>query len=124
MNAFVFPGQGSQKVGMGADFAEQFPVAKAVFERADAALGFAVSEICFSGPEETLRLTANNQPALLTMSIAVLRVLQHETSIIPSAVAGHSLGEYAALVCAEALRFEDAVRIVHLRGQFMQEADG
>ena len=120
--AFLFPGQGSQKVGMGRALHEAEPAARAVFAEADAALGTSLSRLCFEGPEEQLTLTANAQPAILTVSIAALRVLEARTSFRPGVVAGHSLGEYSALVAAGALRFADAVRLVHLRGKFMQEA--
>ena len=120
--AFLFPGQGSQKVGMGRALHEAEPAARAVFAEADAALGTSLSRLCFEGPEEQLTLTANAQPAILTVSIAALRVLEARTSLRPGVVAGHSLGEYSALVAAGALRFADAVRLVHLRGKFMQEA--
>lgn len=122
MLAFVFPGQGSQKVGMGLLTAKQYPLAKQVYDQADEALGWSISKLCFEGPEDKLELTAYSQPAILTTSIAILRVLEHETGLSPVVVAGHSLGEYSALVCAGAIRFEDAVRIVHKRGLFMQEA--
>jgi [acyl-carrier-protein] S-malonyltransferase len=120
--AFVFPGQGSQYVGMGREFMEQFPIAREVFSEADEALGFSLSALCFSGPEADLKLTQNTQPAILTVSIAALRVLEAQTSLRPAYVAGHSLGEYSALVCAGALAFKDAVRIVRERGRLMQEA--
>jgi [acyl-carrier-protein] S-malonyltransferase len=120
--AFVFPGQGSQHVGMGKELAEQFPIAQRVFSEADDALGFSLSTLCFCGPEADLKLTENTQPAILTVSIAVLRVLESETAFRPDYVAGHSLGEYSALVCAGALGFRDAVRIVRERGRLMQEA--
>jgi [acyl-carrier-protein] S-malonyltransferase len=120
--AFLFPGQGSQKVGMGADLAREFPAARRVFEEADAALGFALSRMCFEGPEEDLRLTANTQPATLATSIAALRAFQSECSITPEVAAGHSLGEYSALVAAGALTLSDAVRAVRERGRLMQDA--
>jgi [acyl-carrier-protein] S-malonyltransferase len=119
--AFLFPGQGSQFVGMGRSLAEQFPAARATFEEADEALGFAISRLCFEGPEDALKLTENQQPALVTVSTAAFRVL-HEHGIEPDYVAGHSLGEYSALVAAGALRFADAVRLVRKRGRYMQEA--
>jgi [acyl-carrier-protein] S-malonyltransferase len=107
---------------MGKDLAENFPVARQVFEEANDALGVDLASLCFNGPEEDLKLTANTQPAILTTSIAALRVLETETGIAPNYAAGHSLGEYSALVCAGALNFADAVRIVRQRGTFMQEA--
>lgn len=119
--AFIFPGQGSQSAGMGRDAAEHFPAARAVFDEADAALGFKISDLCFSGPDEELQLTANTQPAILTTSVAVFRALA-EQGIAPDFVAGHSLGEYSALVAAGALSLSEAVRIVRLRGELMQEA--
>src|SRR6185369_13330616 len=119
--AFLFPGQGSQTPGMGRQLAGAFPAARAVFERADAVLGFPLSRLCFEGPEEDLKLTENTQPAILTCSIATLAVLR-EKGLHPDYVAGHSLGEYSALVAAGALDFEDAVRVVRRRGQYMQEA--
>ena len=118
---FLFPGQGSQAVGMGRDLHDRFPAARAVFEEADEALGFALSRLCFEGPEEQLRLTAFTQPAIVTVSVAAERVLR-EHGFGPAAVAGHSLGEYAALVSAGVLRFADAVCAVHARGKYMQEA--
>lgn len=119
--AWMFPGQGSQKVGMGQALAEH-PAGKAVFERADEALGFSLSKLCFEGPESELTLTANTQPAIVTTSIAALEVLQAETDATTDVCLGHSLGEFSALVAAGALRFEDAVRLVRLRGEAMQEA--
>jgi [acyl-carrier-protein] S-malonyltransferase len=122
MIAFLFPGQGSQKVGMGRALRDEHPEARAVFDEADATLGFALAKLCFEGPEAQLTLTANAQPAILATSIAALRVLQKETGLAPGAVAGHSLGEYSALVAAGAMHLADAIRVVHLRGKFMQEA--
>lgn len=120
--AFVFPGQGSQFVGMGHDLYENEAAAKQIFDEADQALGFSLSALCFEGPEDQLRLTENTQPAILTTSIAVLRVLQEKLSLTPDFTAGHSLGEYSALVAAGALSFADAVRTVRARGQFMEAA--
>jgi [acyl-carrier-protein] S-malonyltransferase len=123
--AFVFPGQGSQKVGMGRAWADQFEAARRTFEEADDVLGFALSRLCWEGPEEELNLTVNTQPALLTVSTAIHRSLAAfpgAESFKPVAVAGHSLGEYSALVAAGALSFADALRLVRLRGQLMQEA--
>src|SRR3984893_12003923 len=119
--AFVFPGQASQYPGMGKELAEKHPVARAVFEEADRVLGFSISQLCFSGTEEELKHTANTQPALLTCSVAVYRILA-EQGITPDFVAGHSLGEYSALVAAESLKFSDAVQLVRKRGKYMQEA--
>ena len=121
MIAFLFPGQGSQAVGMGKDLAARYPVAQETFEQADAALGFRLSELCFEGPEEKLKLTEITQPAILTASVAALRVLR-EKGIAPTFAAGHSLGEYSAHVAAGTLSFEDAVRTVRQRGRYMQEA--
>src|ERR1700759_5222023 len=119
--AFLFPGQGSQAVGMGRDLAEKFPVAKQTFEEADEALGFSLSKLCFEGPEEQLKLTEFTQPAIFTVSIAAQRVLG-EKGVTPSFVAGHSLGEYSANVAAGVLSFSDAVKTVRNRGRYMQEA--
>ena len=119
--AFVFPGQGAQKVGMVKDLYEAYPVVREVFEEADDALGFSLTNLCFEGPDEELMKTYNTQPAILTASTACCRVLAQE-GMTPDIAAGHSLGEYSALVAAGALSFADAVRTVRLRGQFMQEA--
>jgi [acyl-carrier-protein] S-malonyltransferase len=119
--AFVFPGQASQYPGMGKELAEKYPSARAVFEEADKALGFSISKICFEGTEDELKLTANTQPAILTVSVAVYRVMA-EKGLTPDFVAGHSLGEYSALVAAGALKFADAVALVRKRGTYMQEA--
>jgi [acyl-carrier-protein] S-malonyltransferase len=119
---FIFPGQGSQYVGMGKELAERFPVAEATFTEANEALGIDLRHLCFNGPEAELKLTANTQPSILTVSIAALRVLQAEIGWKADYLAGPSLGEFSALVAAEAMSFPDAVRIVRLRGQFMQEA--
>ncbi len=120
--AFVFPGQGSQSVGMGKDLCDRSPEARQVFQEANEVLGYDLAALCFQGPEEDLKLTANTQPAILTTAVAALRMMQAEREIVPVAAAGHSLGEYGALVAAGGLRFRDAVRLVHLRGKFMQEA--
>lgn len=119
--AFIFPGQGSQRAGMGKELAEQFPAARAVFDQADQALGFPLSTLCFEGPEEDLKLTANTQPAILTTSVAAYRVLE-EKGIAPDYVAGHSLGEYSALVASGCLSLPEAVVTVRNRGTYMQEA--
>ncbi len=119
--AFVFPGQGSQQVGMGKELAAMYPVARQTFEEADAALGFKLSQLCFEGPEEPLKLTENTQPAILTVSTAAARVLR-EKGITARFAAGHSLGEYSAHVAAGTLPFTDAVRTVRNRGRYMQEA--
>lgn len=119
--AFLFPGQGSQSVGMGRDLVEKFPAAKAVFEEADDALGYSLSQLCFEGPEDQLKLTEYTQPAILTVSVAAARVLA-DHGVTATMAAGHSLGEYSAHVTAGTLTFADAVRTVRLRGQFMQEA--
>src|SRR5438105_6012544 len=119
--AFLFPGQGSQTIGMGKDLAEKFPVARQTFEEADDALGYQLSKLCFEGPEDQLRLTEITQPAILTASIAALRVLD-EKGIKAAFVAGHSLGEYSAHVAAGTITFADAVRTVRNRGKYMQEA--
>jgi [acyl-carrier-protein] S-malonyltransferase len=121
MVAFIFPGQGSQAVGMGKDLAEKYPIARQTFEEADEALGYKLSQLCFEGPEEELRLTAVTQPAILTVSVAVLRVLEGRISK-PTFVAGHSLGEYSAHVASGTMSFADAVRTVRNRGKYMQEA--
>src|ERR1700719_305895 len=119
--AFVFPGQASQYPGMGKELAEKYPEARAVFEEADKAVGVSISQMCFASSEEDLKQTANTQPAILTCSVAVQRVLAQK-GVTPDFVAGHSLGEYSALVAAGALNFTDAVRLVRKRGTYMQEA--
>jgi len=120
--AFVFPGQGSQYVGMGKELCEQFPIAKRVFAEAEDVLNFSITRLCFNGPEAELKLTENTQPAILTVSVAALRVLESETELRAAVVAGHSLGEYSALVAGGALEFGDAVALVRERGRLMQQA--
>jgi len=119
--AFLFPGQGSQVIGMGKELAQRYAVAKQTFEEADEVLDYRVSQLCFAGPEDQLKLTEITQPAILTVSVAVMRVLQ-EQGMVPAFVAGHSLGEYSANVCAGTLSFADAVRTVRSRGSYMQMA--
>jgi [acyl-carrier-protein] S-malonyltransferase len=119
--AFVFPGQASQYPGMGKELADRYPAARAVFDEADQALGISVSKLCFEGTEEDLKLTANTQPCILTVSVAAYRVLA-DKGITPDYVAGHSLGEYSALVAADSLAFADAVKLVRKRGSYMQDA--
>lgn len=119
--AFLFPGQASQYPGMGRDLAEKFPESRAVFDEADAALGFSISKLCFEGSEDELKLTENQQPAILTMSVAAYRALE-KRGIMPDFAAGHSLGEYSALVAAGSLEFATAVKLVRARGRYMQEA--
>ncbi|MDP1677222.1 MAG: ACP S-malonyltransferase [Bacteroidota bacterium] len=119
MTAYIFPGQGSQYVGMGKDICEQFPAAKKYFDEADSVLGFSLSKICFEGPEEELKQTKNTQPAIFLHSVALWNLLKPTDA---SMVAGHSLGEYSALVAAEAILFADAIKLVRLRGELMQKA--
>ena len=119
--AFVFPGQGAQVVGMGKDFYDNYDIAKKLFDEADNALGYSIKKMCFEGPEEELKLTANTQPAILVVSVIVSEILK-SNGITPAIAGGHSLGEYSALVAANVLDFKDAVLLVHKRGQFMQEA--
>jgi [acyl-carrier-protein] S-malonyltransferase len=120
--AYLFPGQGSQSVGMGRELAERYPVAQQTFEEANDALGYDLARVCFEGPEEELKLTEITQPAILTVSVAALRVLREMGARPPDALAGHSLGEYSAHVAAGTLRFADTLRIVRNRGKYMQEA--
>lgn len=120
--AMVFPGQGSQSPGMGKDLAEKFAAARQVFEEADEALGFRLSRLCFDGPAEELQLTENTQPAILATSVAAFRALESAGAPAPAFVAGHSLGEYSALVAANVLELSDALRTVRARGRYMQEA--
>lgn len=120
--AYIFPGQGSQYTGMGRDLSDNFPSARAVFEEADEALGFSISQMCFGGTSEVLQLTENTQPAILTVSVATFRAMEAEGFPVADYVAGHSLGEYSALVAAGALSLSDAVRTVRARGRYMQEA--
>ncbi len=120
--AFIFPGQGSQYVGMARQLYDNFPVCRQTMEEADDVLGFGLTKLCFEGPAEELNSTINTQPAILAASIAALRVLQQESGLKPEALAGHSLGEYSALVAAEALSYGDALAVVRLRGRLMQEA--
>lgn len=119
--AFVFPGQGSQTIGMGQELFEKYDIAKELFKKADDVLGFSIKDMCFNGPEEDLRKTFNTQPAILTVSVICYEILKQH-GVLPEIVAGHSLGEYSALVAAGTLKFEDAVQLVRQRGTFMQEA--
>lgn len=119
--AFVFPGQGSQTIGMGQELFEKYDIAKELFKKADDVLGFSIKDMCFNGPEEDLRKTFNTQPAILTVSVICYEILKQH-GVLPEIVAGHSLGEYSALVAAGTLNFEDAVHLVRQRGTFMQEA--
>lgn len=120
--ALLFPGQGSQRVGMGRDLAHRFAIARQTYEEADGVLGFSLSKLCFDGPEDELTLTKFTQPAILTTSIAVYRVLAADKGLVCDVAAGHSLGEWSALVASGALSLADGVRLTHLRGQYMQEA--
>ncbi|MCR5559185.1 MAG: ACP S-malonyltransferase [Schwartzia sp.] len=119
--AFIFPGQGAQTVGMGKELFDHYESAKRLFEEADDALGYSISKMCFEGPADDLKLTANTQPAILTVSVIAAKILE-ENGVVPEVAGGHSLGEYSALVSAGVLDFADAVRLVHHRGQYMQEA--
>lgn len=119
--AFIFPGQGSQTVGMGKEFFDNYAIAKKMFKEADDALGYSIMDMCFNGPAEDLKLTANTQPAILTISVIAATILK-EHGIIPEITGGHSLGEYSALVVAGAMKFSDAVYLVNRRGTYMQEA--
>ena len=116
--AFLFPGQGSQYVGMGKDFYDNYDIAREIFSKANEILGFNFSKLCFEGPEEKLKLTEYTQPALLTVSYIAFKLL----NLSPDIGAGHSLGEYSALTASQALKFEDALILVHKRGKYMQEA--
>src|SRR5688572_28579242 len=120
--AYVLPGQGSQNPGMGKDLSDKFPAARQVFEAADEAFGFALSKLCFEGPAEYLQLTENTQPAILAVSVAAYRALESVGARPPAFVAGHSLGEYSALVASGELDLSDALRTVRARGRYMQEA--
>src|SRR5436190_14493386 len=120
--AFVFPGQGSQYAGMGKDVAEKYPAARRVFNDIDTALGFSISQLCFEGPEEQLKMTENTQPAILAVSSAIHAVLEERGATRRDVVAGHSLGEYSAIVSVGGLTPAEAARIVRMRGRFMQEA--
>jgi [acyl-carrier-protein] S-malonyltransferase len=120
--AFVFPGQGSQYAGMGKDIADRFPTARRIFNEIDAALGFSIAKLCFEGPDEQLKLTQNTQPAILAVSSAIHAVLEEMGATRRDLVAGHSLGEYSAIVSVGGLTPAEAAKIVHLRGRFMQEA--
>ncbi len=120
--AYIFPGQASQYTGMGQNLAKNSEAARKVFEEADDALGFSVSQICFGGTNDELQLTENTQPAILAVSVAALRAMEAEGFPVPDFVAGHSLGEYSALVAARSLAFRDAIRTVRARGYYMQEA--
>ncbi|MBQ2047590.1 MAG: ACP S-malonyltransferase [Schwartzia sp.] len=119
--AFIFPGQSAQTVGMGKELFDRYESAKRLFEEADDALGYSISKMCFEGPADDLKLTANTQPAILTVSVIAAKILE-ENGVVPEVAGGHSLGEYSALVSAGVLDFADAVRLVHHRGQYMQEA--